>query len=82
MKKETQEKKFKLISWEVGSFCRNNHYATGMTISQWNKLLHKVDDCPWTDIHILAVLIWFCSDTEKSIEEIEEELKAVARVIE
>lgn len=64
----------------LGSYCRRNNLCTGMDLLQWNRMLAYADERykEPTYFRDVAVMIKFCSETDKTFDEIENELKEVA----
>lgn len=60
-------------SMEVMSYCRRNNLFTNGDINQYTKVLSACDD-KTTPVHDIAVMIWICSTTEKTVEEIENDI--------
>ena len=65
-----------LTTSQVRSYCIQNNLFTAGSNNQYNKMFTMVaDGKPLKDI---ALVIWTCSSTTKSIENIEEDLKALS----
>lgn len=60
-------------SWQVMDYCEKNNLFTGGDSEQYKNMLLCCEDCV-TSAHDIAVMIWICSTTEKSIEEIEKDI--------
>lgn len=63
----------KMDSMGVASYCRRNNLFTSGDMEQYEKVLSACDDNT-TPVHDIAVMIWICSDTEKTVEEIENDI--------
>lgn len=61
----------------LASYCRRNNLCTGMSIHQWNRMMSYAAERfnEPTYIRDVAVMIKFCSDTDKTFDEIEEDLR-------
>lgn len=64
----------------LGSYCRRNNLCTGMDLAQWNRLLAYAAERfnEPTYFRDLAVMIKFCSTTDKTFDDIEKDLKEMA----
>lgn len=63
----------KINSWGCMCYCKENNLFTGGDMVQYNKVLSACDD-KTTPAHDIAVMIWICSKTEKTVEEIENDI--------
>lgn len=59
--------------YEVMNYCKKEDLFTSGDIVQYNKMLAACDS-EYVSAHDVAVMIWICSDTEKSIEQIEKDI--------
>lgn len=65
--------KTKKESYEVMSYCKKENLFTSGDIIQYNKMLAACDS-ENVSAHDIAVMIWICSDTEKTVQEIEKDI--------
>lgn len=63
----------KINSCSCMCYCRRNNLFTGGDIKQYEKVLSACDDETTPD-HDIAVMIWICSSTSKTVEEIENDI--------
>lgn len=65
--------KTKKESYEVMSYCKKENLFTSGDIIQYNKMLAACDS-ENVSAHDVAIMIWICSDTEKTVQEIEKDI--------
>ena len=67
-------------SYKIVSYCRENGLCTGMSIAQYNRLQSYADEKYHEPSYFrdMAVMISLCSETDKYIDDIEEDLRRMA----
>ena len=67
-------------SYKIVSYCRENRLCTGMSIAQYNRLQSYADEKYHEPSYFrdMAVMISLCSETDKYIDDIEEDLRRMA----
>lgn len=63
-------------SYEIRTYCIENHLFSCGSGYQYDKMFRLHQENP-DDLHSLALIIWLCSETEKTVEEIELDLKEI-----
>jgi len=64
-------------SYKIVSYCKENRLCTGMSTAQYNRLQSYADEKYHEPSYFrdMAVMISLCSETDKSIDDIEEDLR-------
>lgn len=67
-------------SYNIVSYCKENRLCTGMSIAQYNRLQSYANEKYHEPSYFrdMAVMISLCSETTKSIDDIEEDLRRMA----
>ena len=64
-------------SYQIRSYCIRNNLFTNGDCNQYNKMFQMVDtNQPLRDV---AVVIWICSKTNKTIEDIKNDLEEILK---
>lgn len=76
MLKKAKEKP-KMKSYYIRNYCIKNNLFTNGDTNQYSKMFQMVDENkPLRDV---AVVIWICSKTNKTIEEIQSDLEEILK---
>lgn len=66
-----------MLSLHIRSYCCREDLFSCSSSYQYDKMFKLMDDDPHKNVRDAAVIIWVCSKTSKSIEDIVKDLKYI-----